>query len=80
MHTETQFGILPTLEFDGKRLSGNGPIARYLAEKYGENFSSLLSLHDAPTVQLLCYDTTECAVRFLCVGIFFSSDNSSFQQ
>lgn len=42
MHTETQFGILPTLEFDGKRLSGNGPIARYLAEKYGENVSSIL--------------------------------------
>ena len=41
-HTETQFGILPTLEFDGKRLSGNGPIARYLAEKYGEKSSSIV--------------------------------------
>ncbi len=34
--TATQFGILPQLEFDGgRRLSGNGAIARYLAEKYG---------------------------------------------
>ena len=46
VHTETQFGVLPTLEFDGKRLSGNGPIARYLAEKYGEKYKSI-SLHNA---------------------------------
>ena len=31
----TQFGIVPVLEFDGKTLSGNGAVARYLAEKYG---------------------------------------------
>lgn len=30
------YGILPTLEFGDKTLSGNGNIARYLAEKYGE--------------------------------------------
>ena len=34
-YAATQFGVLPQLEFDGgKRLSGNGTIARYLAEKY----------------------------------------------
>lgn len=32
---ETQLGILPTAEFDGKTLSGNATIARYLAEKHG---------------------------------------------
>ena len=33
---ETQLGILPTAEFDGKVLSGNATIARYLAEEYGK--------------------------------------------
>ena len=33
---ETQLGILPTAEFDGKVLSGNATIARYLAEEHGE--------------------------------------------
>lgn len=32
----TQLGILPTAEFDGKTLSGNATISRYLAEEYGE--------------------------------------------
>jgi len=35
----TPFGILPTLEFDGKWLGGNAAIARYLAEKHGESFA-----------------------------------------
>ena len=33
---ETQLGILPTAEFDGKVLSGNATIARYLAEEHGK--------------------------------------------
>ena len=32
-------GVLPYLEFDGKTLSGNGTISRYLAEKYGNVLS-----------------------------------------
>ena len=34
-------GVLPYLEFDGKTLSGNGTISRYLAEKYGNVLSNL---------------------------------------
>ena len=33
---ETQLGILPTAEFDGKTLSGNATISRYLAEEHGK--------------------------------------------
>lgn len=32
----TPFGIIPILETDGKVLSGNGNIARYLGEKFGK--------------------------------------------
>ena len=35
-HLETELGILPTAEFDGKTLSGNATIARYLAEENGK--------------------------------------------
>ena len=32
---QTPFGYMPILEVDGKVLSGSGPIARFLAERYG---------------------------------------------
>ena len=32
----TPLGLLPVLEYEGKILSGSGNIARFLAEKYGE--------------------------------------------
>ena len=35
----TELGILPTAEFDGKTLSGNATIARYLAEEHGKHRS-----------------------------------------
>ena len=35
LYSATQLGILPTAEFEGKVLSGNATIARYLAEEHG---------------------------------------------
>ena len=36
LYVESPYGILPVLHTEGKVLSGNGNIARYLAEKFGE--------------------------------------------
>lgn len=43
---ETQLGVLPTAEFDGKILSGNATIARYLAEEHGKYHTCMVSGSD----------------------------------
>ncbi len=48
----TKYGALPLLEVDGKQLAGSGPIARFVAERFGLAGSSdfenadIASIHD----------------------------------
>ena len=44
---KTPFGTMPILEVDGKTIGGSGPIARYVAEKYG-----LAGANDLENVEL----------------------------
>lgn len=57
--SETQLGILPTAEFDGKTLSGNATIARYLAEEHGiystTNYMCTKEYRSTVTVRLISY-------------------------
>ena len=41
---EAPLGVIPVLHTEGKVLSGNGNIARYLAEKFGNDSVKLVLL------------------------------------
>ena len=50
----TQYGILPTAEFDGKILSGNAMISRYLAEEHGKHNMNVMSWRERELKMTSC--------------------------
>ncbi len=58
-----QYGALPVLEVDGKQLAGSGPIARFLAERFGLAGSSDFENAEIASIDDVIDDLAEQILR-----------------
>ncbi len=59
----TQYGTLPLLEVDGKQLAGSGPIARFLAERFGLAGSNDFENADIAGIDDVIYDLAQLVIN-----------------
>ncbi len=67
----TQYGTLPLLEVDGKQLAGSGPIARFLAERFG-----LAGSNDFENADIAGIDDVICDLAHQVIKVRFEKDET----
>ena len=68
---KTPTGVLPVLEVDGKMYPGSGPIARFVAERYG-----LAGTNDLETLEIAGIVDTIGDCQSKMVSVFFEKDET----